>query len=133
MTSGIRVLLIDDETVFVDRLAGVLTRRGMEVQSVNDGLKALDLLANELYDVLVLDLRMPGMDGVELLKAIRERGIHTPVIVQTGNMSIKQLADAVKEGVAEVLLKPCRIDTLISCIENTHERNVFATQVEEKS
>ena len=129
MTSRIRVLLIDDETVFVDGLAGVLTRRGMKVQSVNDGLKALDLLTNELYDVLVLDLRMPGMDGVELLKAIRERDVQTPVIVLTGHMSIKQLAEVVKEGVAEVVLKPCRIDTLISCIENTHERKVFATQV----
>jgi DNA-binding NtrC family response regulator len=129
MTSRIRVLLIDDETVFVDGLAGVLTRRGMKVQSVNDGLKALDLLTNELYDILVLDLRMPGMDGVELLKAIRERDIQTPVIVLTGHVSIKQLAEVVKEGVAEVVLKPCRIDALISCIENTHERRVFATEV----
>jgi DNA-binding NtrC family response regulator len=132
MTSRIRVLLIDDETVFVDRLAGVLTRRGMEVQSVNDGLKALDLLANELYDVLVLDLRMPGMDGVELLKTVRERNVHTPVIVLTGHVSIKQLSEALKEGVAEVMLKPCRIDTLVSCIENAHERKVFAEQVPEK-
>lgn len=132
MTSRIRVLLVDDETAFVDGLAGVLNKRGMQVQSVNDGLKALDLLTTELYDVLVLDLRMPGMDGVELLKAIRERGVQTPVIVLTGHMSIKQLAEVVKEGVAEVVLKPCRIDTLVSCIENTHERKVFATQVAEK-
>jgi DNA-binding NtrC family response regulator len=132
MSSRIRVLLIDDETAFVDGLAGVLNKRGMQVQSVNDGLKALDLLTTELYDVLVLDLRMPGMDGVELLKAIRERDVHTPVIVLTGHMSIKQLAEVVKEGVAEVVLKPCRIDTLVSCIENTHERKVFATQVAEK-
>ncbi|MHB8123560.1 MAG: response regulator [Desulfuromonadaceae bacterium] len=134
MTNRIRVLLIDDETVFVDGLVGVLTRRGMQVQSVNDGLKALDLLANELYDVLVLDLRMPGMDGVELLKAIRERDVQTPVIVLTGNVSIKQLAEVVKECVAEVLLKPCRIDTLVSCIENVHERKVcaIAMQVAEK-
>ena len=132
MTGRILVLFIDDETVFVDNLAGILTRRGMQVQSVNDGLKALDLFTNELYDVLVLDLRMPGMDGVELLKAIRERDIQTPVIVLTGNMNIKQLTEALKEGVAEVVLKPCRIDTLISCIENTYERKTFATQVEEK-
>ncbi len=132
MTSRIRVLLIDDEKVFVDNLAGILTRRGMKVQSVNDGLKALDLLTNELYDVLVLDMRMPGMDGVELLKAIRERDVQTPVIVLTGQVSIKQLTEALKEGVAEVMLKPCRIETLVSCIENAHERKGFATQVEEK-
>jgi len=131
MASRIRVLLIDDETVFVDNLAGVLTRRGMTVRSVNDGLKALEVLSDEQYDVLVLDLRMPGMDGVEVLKAIRERGIQTPVIVLTGHMSIKQLSEALKEGVAEVVLKPCRIDALISCIENVHERNVFAAQVAE--
>lgn len=131
MTNRIRVLLIDDETVFVDNLAGVLTRRGMTVQSVNDGLKALDLLTNEQYDVLVLDLRMPGMDGVELLKAIRERDIKTPVIVLTGHVSIKQLAEAMKECVAEVLLKPCRIDTLVSCIENAHERMVCAIAIQE--
>ena len=135
MTSRIRVLLIDDEKVFVDGLVGVLTRRGMQVQSVNDGLQALDLLTNEQYDVLVLDLRMPGMDGVELLKALRERDVQTPVILLTGHLSIKQLAEAVKECVAEVLLKPCRIDTLVSCIENAHERNVcaIAMQVAEKS
>jgi len=132
MTSRIRVLLIDDETVFVDNLVAVLTRRGMKVESANDGLKALDLLSNEPYDVLVLDLRMPGMDGIELLKAIRERDVRTPVILLTGQLSIKQLAEAVKEGVAEVMLKPCRIDTLISCIENAHEREVFATEVAEK-
>ncbi len=135
MTSRIRVLLIDDETVFVDGLAGVLTRRGMTVQSVNDGLKALELLANEPYEVLVLDMRMPGMDGVELLKAIRAREVQTPVIVLTGHLSIKQLAEAAKECVAEVLLKPCRIDTLVSCIENAHERKAcaIAMQVAEKS
>ena len=132
MTSRIRVLLIDDETVFVEGLAGILTRRGMKVQSANDGLTALDLLASESYDVLVLDLRMPGMDGVELLKAMRERNINTPVVVLTGHLSIKQVADALKEGAAEVVLKPCRIDTLISCIENAHERKVFATEVAEK-
>lgn len=131
MTDGIRVLLVDDETVFVDNLASVLTRRGMKVQSVNDGLKALDLLANELYDVLVLDLRMPGMGGVELLRAIRERDVHTPVILLTGHLSIKQLAEAMKECVAEVLLKPCRVDTLVSCIENAHERKVCAIAIQE--
>lgn len=132
MTSGIRVLLIDDETVFVDALTNVLTRRGIRAQSAPDGYKALELLTNEEFDVLVLDLRMPGMDGLATLKAIRERDALTPVILLSGNIDLKQVSDALKEGAAEVLLKPCPVDILVSCIENAFERKGFATEVAEK-
>jgi DNA-binding NtrC family response regulator len=132
MTSGIRVLVIDDETVFVDALTNVLTRRGIKVQGVPDGYKALELLTNEEFDVLVLDLRMPGMDGLATLKAIRERDALTPVILLSGNIDLKQVSDALKEGAAEVLLKPCPVDILVSSIENAFERKGFATEVAEK-
>jgi DNA-binding NtrC family response regulator len=132
MTSGIRVLVIDDETVFVDALTNVLTRRGIKVQGVPDGYRALELLTNEEFDVLVLDLRMPGMDGLATLKAIRERDALTPVILLSGNIDLKQVSDALKEGAAEVLLKPCPVDILVSSIENAFERKGFATEVAEK-
>ncbi len=132
MTSGIRVLLIDDETVFVDALTNVLTRRGIRAQSAPDGYKALELLTNEEFDVLVLDLRMPGMDGLATLKAIRERDALTPVILLSGNIDLKQVSDALREGAAEVLLKPCPVDILVSSIENAFERKGFATEVAEK-
>ena len=83
MTSRIRVLLIDDETVSVHSLTKVLTRRGFRVQSASDGLKALELLTNEIFDVLVLDMRMPVMDGIATLKAIRERDALRPVVVSS--------------------------------------------------
>lgn len=133
MTSGIRVLLIDDETVFVDALTNVLTRRGIRTQSALDGYKALELLTNEEFDVLVLDLRMPGMDGLSTLRAIRERDALTPIILLSGNIDLKQVSDALKEGAAEVLLKPCPVDILVSSIENAYERKGFATEVAEKS
>jgi len=129
MTSGIRVLLIDDEKVFVDSLTNVLTRRGMKAQSAPDGYRALELLTNEQFDVLVLDLRMPGMDGLSVLKAIRERDTLTPVLLLTGHIDFKQVSEALKEGAAEVVLKPCPVDILISCIENAYERKCFATEV----
>ena len=132
MTSRIRVLLIDDETVFVDSLTKVLTRRGFRVQSAPDGLKALELLTNEIFDVLVLDMRMPVMDGIATLKAIRERDALTPVVVLTGNPNMKQLAEALKEGAADVVLKPCPVDMLVSCIENAYERKCCATDVAKK-
>ena len=110
----------------------MLTRRGIRVQSAPDGLKALELLTNEGFDVIVLDMRMPGMDGLATLKAIRERDALTPVVVLTGNIDLKQVSEALKEGAAEVLLKPCPVERLVSCIENAYERKGFATEVAEK-
>lgn len=133
MTNRIRVLLIDDETVFVNALTNVLTRRGIKVQSASDGYQALQILTKEQFDVLVLDLRMPGMDGLATLKAIRERDALTPVLLLSGNIDLKQVSDALQEGAAEVLLKPCPVDALVSSIENAYERKGFATEVAEKS
>jgi len=129
MPNGIRVLLIDDETVFVESLSKVLARRGITVQSAPDGHRALDLLTNQQFDVIVLDLRMPGMDGLATLKAIRGRDTLTPVLVLTGNIDVKQVSDGLKEGAAEVLLKPCPVENLVSSIENAYERKGFAAEV----
>jgi len=129
MTSQIRVLMIDDETVFVNSLTKVLTRRGIGVQSAPDGHKGLALLTNEGFDVIVLDMRMPGMDGLATLKAIRERDALIPVILLTGHIDLKQVSDALKAGAAEVLLKPCPVENLVSSIENAYERKGFAAEV----
>jgi DNA-binding NtrC family response regulator len=133
MNDRIRVLLIDDEKVFVNALTNVLTRRGIKVQSASDGYQALQILTNEQFDVLVLDLRMPGMDGLATLKAIRKQDALTPVLLLSGNIDLKQVSDALQQGAAEVLLKPCPVDALVSSIENAYERKGFATEVAEKS
>jgi DNA-binding NtrC family response regulator len=102
------------------------------VQSAPDGHRAIQLLTNEGFDVIVLDLRMPGMDGLATLKAIRERDAAIPVILLTGHIDLKQVSEALKEGAAEVLLKPCPVENLVSSIENAHERKGFATEVADK-
>jgi DNA-binding NtrC family response regulator len=132
MASGIRVLLIDDETVFVESLTKVLTRRGMKVKSASNGIESLELLNNEGFDVIVLDMRMPGMDGLATLNAIRNSDTLTPVVLLTGHIDLTQVSEALKAGAAEVLLKPCPIEDLVSCIENAHERKGFALEVAEK-
>lgn len=131
MTSQIRILMIDDETVFVNSLTKVLTRRGIEVQSAPDGNTGLALLTNGGFDVIVLDMRMPGMDGLATLKEIRERDTLTPVILLTGHIDLKQVSEALKVGAAEVLLKPCPVENLVSSIENAFERKGFAVEVSE--
>jgi len=132
MTSRIRVLLIDDETVFVDSLTNVLTRRGIRVQSAPDGYRGLELLTNEGFDVIVLDLRMPGMDGLATLKAIRERDALIPVLLLTGYINVNHVSEALQEGAADLLLKPCPVEKLVSSIENAYERKCFATEVAKK-
>ena len=79
MSDLIRVLLIDDETLYVESLAKVLRRRGMEVFTAPNGEQGVALLSTEECDVIVLDLRMPGMDGIATLEAIRRRDTLTPV------------------------------------------------------
>lgn len=132
MTDRIRVLLVDDETVFVESLTKVLTKRGMSLQSAQNGQIALELLTSSEFDVIVLDLRMPVMDGLATLKAIRDRDALTPVLLLTGHIDLKQVTQALREGAAEVLLKPCPVDTLVSSIENAFERKGFAREVVNK-
>ena len=132
MTDQIRVLLIDDEAVFLESLTKVLARRGMSIQSAHDGYKALEILTSEEFDVIVLDVRMPGMDGLATLKAIRNRDALTPVLLLTGHIDLDQVLQAMKGGVGEVFLKPCPVENLVSAIENAYERKGFAREVARK-
>lgn len=131
MSEPIRVLLVDDEELFVKSLCQVLARRGMQVRSAGDGLAALSLLSENrgTYDVVVLDLRMPGINGLDTLKKIRGSDPGLPVILLTGNADVKLVSEALKEGINEVLLKPCPIDALVSAIENVHEWKTMTKQV----
>ncbi len=129
MTEPIRVCLIDDERIFVESLTKVLKKRGMEVQAAFDGLSALKLLSVEEPDVIVLDLRMPGMDGLAVLQEIRAKDSQTPVILLTGHLDIDRVVQVMDKGVALVLLKPCPVETLVSAIENASESKAISKEV----
>jgi len=129
MPESIRVLLIDDEKLFVESLTKVLKRRGMVVRAAHDGLTGLELLSNEEPDVIVLDLRMPGLDGLATLEKIRESDLLTPVILLTGHIDIDRVTQVLNKGAAEVLLKPCPIETLVSAIENACEMKAINKEV----
>ncbi|HOI94351.1 MAG TPA: response regulator [Syntrophobacter fumaroxidans] len=132
MAESIRVLLIDDEVLFTESLLKVLRRRGMAVRTAPDGPTGLELLSKEESDVIVLDVRMPGMDGLATFKAIRELDPVTPVIILSGNIDMKEVSEALKMGCDEILLKPCPLDTLVSSIENAYERKCFSMDVAQK-
>ena len=127
-----RVLLADDEQVYVESLAKVLRRRGFDVVAVFDGPAATRAISQEEFDVVVLDLRMPGMDGLAVLEAIRSRDTLTPVLLLSGHADMDQAAKALKGGAVDVLMKPCPVETLVSAIEDASERKMFAKEVQDR-
>ncbi|MFH1176240.1 MAG: response regulator [Acidobacteriota bacterium] len=117
-----RVLLVDDERTYIDSLAKVLRRRGFEVATSYDGRSALALFDAQEPDVVLLDLRMPGQDGIATLAEIRKLDQSTPVLLLTGHADIERAAAALRGGATDILLKPCPIEELISAVENAAER-----------
>jgi DNA-binding NtrC family response regulator len=114
---GSKILLVDDETVFTQNMSKLLTNRGYRVTAVNSGDNAIKALEKEKFDVVVLDLKMPGMDGITTLKEIKKLDLFTETLILTGHGSIDTALEAIKLGAYDYLTKPCEIDELVAKIE----------------
>lgn len=119
------MLLVDDETAFVESLAKVLRRRGMRVRTAHDGEGALSAASGEDFDVIVLDLTMPGMDGLATLRSLRERDQTTPVLMLSAHAEVGRATQALTEGAENYLFKPCPVEELVAAIEDARERKTF--------
>jgi DNA-binding NtrC family response regulator len=117
----VRVLLVDDEADYRETLAQVLRRRGLEVRTAADGEAALALHASESFEVILLDLRMPKLDGQHTLEELRQRDAHTQVLLLSGHADLAAARAALQAGAADVLLKPCPVETLLSAIADAAE------------
>ena len=117
-----RILLVDDETVFANNMSKLLTRRGYQVTAVNSGDAALQALMNNPFDMMVLDLKMPGMDGIAMMHEMRKLGLSTEVLILTGHGSIDTALEAIRLGAYDYATKPCEISDLVSKIEAAFER-----------
>ena len=119
---GSRVLLVDDETIFTKNMSKLLKNRGYQVTAVNSGDGAIRELEQNHFDVIVLDLKMPGMDGIATLKEIMKLGLFTETLILTGHGSIDSALEAMKLGAYDYLTKPCEIDELVTKIEAAWEK-----------
>ncbi|MBN1101865.1 MAG: response regulator [Deltaproteobacteria bacterium] len=119
---GSKILLVDDEVVFTTNISKLLTNRGYRVKAVNSGDAAIAALEEETFDVVVLDLRMPGMDGITTLREIQKLGLFTQTLILTGHGSIDTALEAMKLGAYDYLAKPCEIEDLVKKIEGAWER-----------
>ncbi len=114
---GFKVLLVDDETIFTRNISKLLKNRGYEITAVNSGDAAIRELEQHPVDVIVLDLKMPGMDGIATLKEIIKLGLFAETLILTGHGSIDSALEAMKLGAYDYLTKPCEIDELVAKIE----------------
>ena len=127
---GSKILLVDDEVVFTKNMSKLLTNRGYHVTAVNSGDNAIRSLQEQGFDVIVLDLKMPGMDGIATLKEIKKLGLFTQTLILTGHGSIDTALEAIKLGAYDYLTKPCEIDELVAKIEGAWEKKDRAEQQE---
>jgi len=116
---GLNILIIDDEEDVVEVLRDRLESYGFTVSSAGSGLQALTLLAEDTFDGILLDLRMPGMDGFETLERIRKRDRSTPIIIITASSNKEAAIIAESKGANEYLMKPFEWEELKTKIAKT--------------
>ena len=112
------ILIVDDNKSIIDSLEGILSDDGFEVSHAYNGYEALKRIQVDSPDIVLLDIWMPGMDGIETLKEIKKEYPHLPVIMITGHGSIESAVDATKSGAFDFLEKPLSIDRVIVTINN---------------
>lgn len=118
----VRVLLVDDEEAFIMSNAKLLSNRGYDVRTVLDGNAALQMLAENDIDVAVLDIRMPGKDGIAVLAEIKKNFPLVEVILLSGQATFEAAIEGLKIGASDYLMKPCQISELIGKIEEACEK-----------
>lgn len=113
----ISVLLVDDEEELVFTLAERLVYRGYDAEGVLSGAEAISRTDERSFDVIVIDVKMPGMNGIEVMKKLREKHPDAKVMLITGHGSIKEGEDGVAEGAVDYLQKPVKLENLIEKIK----------------
>lgn len=117
-----RVLVVDDELDFLETLVRRLEKRQVAAVGVTGGREALDKLSQHSVDVVVLDVRMPGMDGLEVLQEIKKRWPLVEVILLTGHASVESGLQGMELGAFDYVMKPCKLIELLPKIEQAYER-----------
>ena len=119
MEARARILVVDDEVGMCDFLRYLLEGEGYEVDDANSAAESLDKLAQNAYDLVLADIKMPGMDGLEMLRQIKEVDESTVVIVMTGYSSLETAIKAIKYNAHNYLTKPFDDpDAVLAAVEN---------------
>ena len=111
---AMKIMLVDDEERFLSTTKKLLTKKGIDVVTAASGVEALEMLQRKHVHVVILDVKMPDMDGNETLKEIKRRFPLVEVIMLTGHATVESAIDGLKSGATDYLMKPTEISELIA-------------------
>lgn len=132
----IKLLLVDDEKEFTDTLAQRLEIRDFDVDVAYSGESGLELMENSDYDIVVLDVHMPGLSGNETLQRIKEKSPLIQVVMLTGNVTVEKAIAGMKLGAYDFLMKPAKTEDLIVkineayAIKKEHEERIHNAEID---
>ncbi len=122
---NIRLLLVDDEMNFLNTIAKRMKKRGVTAELASSAEQCLSILENQPFDVVVSDVKMPGMDGIYLLKQIKEKYSETEVILLTGHASTQDGVEGIKAGAFDYLTKPIELEHLLGKIQQAYDKIMY--------
>ena len=117
----INLLLVDDEVKFLTSIASRLELQGFDVTTATNGNEAIDAAEKGLFDVAVLDYQMPGMDGAQVLKILKERHDYIEIIMLTGHATVNSAVECTRLGAFQYLEKPYAFEKLVETIKDAYE------------
>lgn len=125
MTTKMRILVVDDEDRFRESISRLLTTEGHSVSTARDGMEALNKLAGNDFDVVLLDMKMPGLSGAETFNEIQLQGFDVETVCLTGHAAINEATKLLQEGVFDYLLKPASMPEILQAVKRAMERKLL--------
>ena len=120
----IQLLMVDDEVKFLKTITERLKLKFFEITTAANGVDAIEAAKNGRFDVAVIDLQMPGIDGVQVLEILKKNHKYLEVLILSGHATIESAVDCTKLGAFKILEKPCDFDKLVDAIRQAYERRL---------
>lgn len=117
-----RILILDDEPIVCDRLKPALEKRGYEVESFTESSEAMQRIKEKEFDVIITDLKMPGIDGIQFLEEIKRRSEKTEVIMITGFATMESAKESFHKGVFDFIAKPFRLREIKEVVQRAEAK-----------
>jgi len=123
-----KILVIDDEKAIRRSIKEILEFEGHKVEEAEEGIMALNMSLKNNYDIILSDIKMPKLDGIELLQKLIESNVQSTIIIMSGHGTIETAVDAVKKGAYDYLAKPIDLNRLLVCVRNALEKGELVTE-----